>query len=133
MLEATGRPLSAWQEMNGKPVLGGLSVARFVLAPSRETLAERIDNRFREMVEKGAVEEARALIGLAQDLPAARALGLPQLWGYLRGEVSLDEAVSATQLATKQYVKRQMTWVRNRMADWRWLENGQMSNFISAM
>ena len=133
VLEATGRPLSAWQEMSGKAVLDGFSVARFVLAPPRETLAERIDHRFRDMVEKGGIEEARALMGLAEDLPAARALGLPQLWAHLRGEIPLEEAISATQLATKQYVKRQLTWFRNRMADWRWSETGDLSNFISTM
>jgi tRNA dimethylallyltransferase len=133
VLEATGRPLSEWQALSGKPVLSGVSMAQFVLAPPREAFAERIDRRFREMLDKGAVEEARALLGLPPDLPAARALGLPQLWRHLRGETSLEEAVSAAQLATGQYVKRQLTWFRNRMSDWRWLESGDLSNFISSI
>ena len=133
VLEATGRPLSAWQAMSGKPVLEGLSTARFVLAPPREVLAERIDRRFREMVGKGGVEEARALRGLPADLPAARTLGLPQLWAHLSGEMSLDNATATAQLATKQYVKRQLTWFRNRMTDWIWLDRSELSNFISRM
>ena len=132
VLEATGRPLSQWQKMSGTPLLSSPSVARFVLAPPRAMLTERIERRFRAMVEKGALEEARALEGLPPDLPAARALGLPQLGRYLRGEASLEEAIGAAQLATNQYVKRQMTWFRNRMADWRWVETGDLSNFISS-
>ena len=132
VLEATGRPLSQWQKMSGKPLLSGPSVARFVLAPPRHVLVERIERRFRSMVETGAIEEARTLAGLAADLPAARALGLPQLWRYLREETSLEEAIRAAELATNQYVKRQLTWFRNRMSDWRWVEFGELSNFISS-
>jgi len=132
VLEATGRPLSQWQTMSGRPLLSGPSVARFVLAPPRELLSERIGRRFRAMVEKGALEEARALEGLAPDLPAARALGLPQLRRYLLGEATLEEAITAAQLATNQYVKRQLTWFRNRMSDWRWVETPELSNFISS-
>ena len=133
VLEATGRPLLEWQMMSGEPLLSRVSVARFVLAPPREVLTERIERRFQNMVEKGAIDEARALMGLAPDLPAARALGLPQLWRYLRGETSLEEAIRATQLATGQYVKRQLTWFRNRMGNWKWLETGELSNFISSI
>ena len=79
----------------------------------RDTLAERTDRRFREMIGNGALEEARSLLGIAPDLPAARALGVPQLWQHLRGEASLDAAIEATQLATRQYAKRQLTWLRS--------------------
>ena len=119
--------------MSGDPLLSGLSMARFVLAPPRQVLTERIERRFKSMVEKGAANEARSLVGLAPDLPAARALGLPQLWRHLSGEISLEEAADAAELATGQYVKRQLTWFRNRMSDWKWLEAGDLSNFISSM
>ena len=87
VLEATGRPLSQWQGMSGKPVLEGLRTARFVIAPPREILSRRIDLRFETMVKAGALEEARALLGLDPALPAAKALGLPQLWRHLTGEI----------------------------------------------
>ena len=125
VLEATGRPLAEWQEMSGRPVLAGLRVARLVLAPPREVLFERIDRRFEAMIRQGAVEEARLLLGLDPGLPAAKALGLPQLQGYLRGQATLENAVGEAQLATRRYVKRQMTWFRNRMREWTWLEEGR--------
>lgn len=121
VLEATGRPLSHWQAIAGKPVLQGLKLACFVLAPGRELLAERINHRFESMVNRGVVDEVRALPDLDPSLPAARMLGFPELSRYLKGEGGLDEAVADAQMATRRFAKRQLTWFRRYMADWRWL------------
>jgi tRNA dimethylallyltransferase len=131
VLESSGRPLSHWQSMSGKPVLEGLTTARLVLAPPREVLNQRIDRRFETMVKVGALEEARALLDLDPTLPAAKALGLPQLRRYLAGEIALEIAIAEAQLATKHYAKRQMTWFRNRMKDWNWQEGVDLSNIIA--
>jgi tRNA dimethylallyltransferase len=131
VLEATGRPLAEWQGMSGKPVLAGLRVARLVLAPPRELLFERIDRRFEAMVRQGALEEARLLLDLDPALPAAKALGIPQLQEYLAGRSTLEGAITGAQLATRHYMKRQMTWLRNRMKEWTWLEEPQFSNIIT--
>jgi tRNA dimethylallyltransferase len=132
VLESSGRPLSQWQKMAGKPALDGLRTLRFVIAPPREALTERIDRRFETMVQQGGVEEARALIGLDPALPAGKALGLPQLWRHLAGEITLAVAIAEAQLATKQYGKRQMTWFRNRMKAWNWVEDADLSNFVAS-
>lgn len=121
VLEATGRPLSAWQKFSGKPVLEGLRLATFVLAPSREALYERIDRRFEKIVAEGGVDEARALADLDPALPAAKALGLPQLLAHLAGKTTLPEAIANAQRETRNYAKRQLTWFRSRMAKWRWI------------
>jgi tRNA dimethylallyltransferase len=131
VLEATGRPLSAWQDMRGRSVLGGLRVARLVLSPSREVLHQRIDARIQTMIERGALDEVRALAGLDPTLPAARALGVPQFARVLTGERGLSEAITDLRTATRRYSKRQLTWFRTRMADWKWLEVGQSSNLIA--
>jgi tRNA dimethylallyltransferase len=85
------------------------------------------------MVECGALEEARALCNLDPTLPAAKALGLPQLRRHLAGEIPLDTAIAEAQLATKRYAKRQMTWFRNRMGDWNWRESADLSNIIALL
>lgn len=121
VLEATGRPLSQWQAIAGKPVLQGLKLARFVLAPGREFLVERINRRFDSMISHGAVDEVRALRDLDPSLPAARMLGFPELSRYLKGEQGLDRAVAEAQMATRRFARRQLTWFRRYMADWRWL------------
>jgi tRNA dimethylallyltransferase len=131
VLEATGRPLAEWQGVSGTPLLAGLRVARLVLAPPRDVLLERINRRFEAMVRQGALEEANLLLGLDRTLPAAKALGLPQLQEYLLGRITLEGAIAEGQSATRRYVKRQMTWLRNRMKEWTWFEEPQLSNIIA--
>jgi tRNA dimethylallyltransferase len=122
VIEATGRPLSQWQRERGKPVLTGLKLARFVLAPPRDALYARIDARFDRMIADGALAEARALAGLDPALPASKILGLRELLAVNAGNLSLDGAKAAARQATRNYAKRQLTWFRNRMADWTWIE-----------
>ena len=133
VLEATGRSLSAWQELSGKPGLAGLRLARFVTTPSRGVLAARINDRFETMAKGDGLKEASSLRGLDPSLPAARALGLPQLWAHLDGECDLETAIEQAKLATRQYAKRQLTWFRNRMGDWKWLETDEISNLITGL
>lgn len=123
VIEATGQSLAEWQMLKGEPVLTG-DLARFVLKPNRDWLIERIGRRFRLMMEQGALEEVRALRdgGLSTDLPAARALGVPSLLAHLEGRLALEQAVEQAITQTRQYAKRQMTWFRHQMPDWRVLE-----------
>jgi tRNA dimethylallyltransferase len=131
VLEATGRPLSAWQGSPGRAVLGDGRLARFVVSPPRDVVLERIDARLKTMVEGGVLDEARALAGLDPTLPAANALGVPELLRHLAGEIGLAEALEAVRIATRQYAKRQRTWFRTRMKDWKWLEDANISNLIT--
>ena len=133
VLEATGRSLSEWQGLSGAPALAGLRLARFVVAPKRETLAARINDRFDAMIKSDALTEARNVRGLDPSLPAARALGLPQIWRHLDGELDLQTAMDQAKLATRQYAKRQLTWFRNRMGDWNWLEADEISNLVAVL
>ena len=99
---ATGVPLS------------GYRVLQIGLAPDREKLVEAIARRTHCMFEQGLVEEVRALLagGLTGDEKPFEALGYKQVLRYLRGEISLEEAISSTEIETRQYAKRQMTWFR---------------------
>jgi len=130
VFEATGRPLSAWQQ--DKPLPGpltGLKLARFVIAPPRPELHRRINHRFDAMLENGAVDEAVRLSSIDASKPAAKILGLRELRAMSTGAMAVDEARSSAQAATRQYAKRQLTWFRHRMADWRWLEPS--GNFLT--
>lgn len=122
VFEATGRPLSQWQKEMSQPVLAGLKLARFVIAPSRIALYQRIVARLDRMMEEGGIEEALALRKLDPLLPAAKILGVREILAAREGHMSLDAAVQETRLATRQYAKRQMTWFRHRMKDWTWIE-----------
>jgi tRNA dimethylallyltransferase len=124
VLQATGRPISAWQEMS--PVApGNLRFLSFVLLPERTALYRACDQRFLAMLNVGALEEVRRALALYPDLyrpdrtppeGGAKALGF---WGLARhaweGSAVLEETVAAAQQQTRNYAKRQGTWFRNQM------------------
>lgn len=122
VFETTGRPLAQWQRDTGAPLLKDLSLARFVLNPERPLLRARIAERFETMVDQGGLEEALALADLDPALPAAKLLGLRPLIAHARGELDREAAISLAVTATRQFAKRQMTWFRNRMADYVWID-----------
>ncbi|MGH7058833.1 MAG: tRNA (adenosine(37)-N6)-dimethylallyltransferase MiaA [Stellaceae bacterium] len=116
VVRATGVPIGAWRERaHAKPPY---RFAVILLMPPREALYAACDARFAAMADAGALEEAAALAarGLDADLPAMKAVGLPELMQHLRGELSLDAAIAAGQRATRRYAKRQVTWFRHQVA-----------------
>ena len=76
------------------------------------------------MIETGALKEVTALAALKldRDLPAMKALGVRQLMAHLDGQCSMDDAIKATQMWTRRYAKRQMTWFRGNMISWEFIE-----------
>lgn len=121
VVEATGRPLTAWQGAGGaRPLLDDAETLRLVLAPDRAELHRRIDARFDAMLEAGALDEVRALraLELEASLPVMRAIGLRELAGHLEAGVPLADAAAAAKTASRRYAKRQETWFRNQMPDW---------------
>ncbi len=121
---ATGRPLVSFHGVRQPGPLAGLPVIKLFLAPDRDELRRRIDRRFLAMLDRGALDEVKALgeRNLDPMLPAMRAHGVPGLLGYLRGEISLDEAIVRGQGDTRRYAKRQFTWFRHQLPDWQWVE-----------
>ena len=119
---STGKPLSYFHQIAAQTsVLAGLEVERLVLMPPREKLYERINQRFDEMMDEGALQEVEKLraLKLAADLPVMKAIGVRSLGKYLDGACGLEEAISAAKQETRNYAKRQMTWQRNQMKDWK--------------
>jgi tRNA dimethylallyltransferase len=109
----TGIGLAVWQARTVRPA--PWHFAAILLDPPREDLRTAIHARLAAMLEQGALDEVRALLALGLDpaLPAMRAHGIPELAAYLRGEISLEEAVRRVDLVTGQYTKRQATWFRH--------------------
>lgn len=119
-------------ELYRQPKAGGGGIPGEVIKlalnpPARAELHRRIAERFRQMMAEGLLEEVRRLHArgdLHPDLPAVRAVGYRQLWGHLDGECSLDEAVERGIAATRQFAKRQLTWLRSEPGLC-WLDPGQ--------
>jgi len=92
----------------------GFRLLQLGLAPERALLAEAIAVRTRQMFQAGLIEEVRALLdqGLSGDEKPFESLGYKQALAHLRGQLSLDQAIAATEIETRQYAKRQLTWFR---------------------
>ena len=116
VVRATGAPLATWQCRPHPSSPYRFSI--ILLAPPRDRLYAACDTRFARMIQADALGEAAALAarGLDPDLPAMKAVGLPELLRHLRGETPIEVAIAAAQRATRRYAKRQMTWFRHQTA-----------------
>lgn len=112
---ATGKPLREWQR--GGSASTHHVAAAILLLPPREALYAAIDRRVEAMAASGALEEVRRLLDrdLPPEVPALKAVGVPEFAAHVRGEIPLAEAIAAAQQATRRYAKRQMTWLRHQM------------------
>lgn len=88
--------------------------AYFVLNDDRESVYRRIDERVDLMMERGLVEEVRALkeMGCHKGMVSMQGLGYKEILSYLEGEISLEEAVYLIKRDTRHFAKRQLTWFR---------------------
>lgn len=106
----------------------------FGLAEDRETLVARLDARVVQMWEEGLVAEVIGLIprGLREGVTARRAIGYAQALAQIDGEMSESEAVEETQLLTRRFARRQVSWFK-RYRDVHWLSVGGADNVADAL
>jgi tRNA dimethylallyltransferase len=123
IFEATGRPLAEWQASPGKPLIEPGHAISVFLAVERAELRRRIDARFDKILAEGALEEVRVFAARKLDpaLPAMKAHGAPWLMKHLAGEISLAEAAKEAKADTRKYAKRQETWFRHQLPQFKWL------------
>ncbi len=91
----------------------------FALSLERDELYRRLEVRTRRMLETGAIEEVRRFheaVGRERALPGGpgirSAIGYREIWRYLEGEASFEDTVAQMTVATRRYVRRQVTWLR---------------------
>jgi tRNA dimethylallyltransferase len=114
--ELTGEPQSAWFQRPVDNALPCRPVKVVLSLADRAVLHGRIEARLRAMLAAGFVEEVERLYrrgDLHPDLPAMRAVGYRQVWEYLAGAVDYDTMAQKAVFATRQFAKRQLTWLRN--------------------
>jgi len=106
----TGQPISELQRKKPPPY----RILRIGLTMERQELYRRIDQRVDRMIEGGLVEEVRGLVeqGYSYDLPSMSGLGYQQIGMYLRGQVSLEEAIQLIKHHTRRFVRHQYNWFR---------------------
>ena len=126
VFEATGRPLSYYQNLPRQPLIDG-AAEKIIIVPAREQLYANCDARAVEMLKSGAVDEVRALVdkNLDSSLPAMKALGVPEVACFLRGDAERADTLAVLQQNTRRFAKRQLTWFRNQAPDWPSVEHAQ--------
>lgn len=114
VVRSTGKSLGAWQAQRHGGIDGEVRIAATILLPDRTWLADRIDRRFRHMVQvaQGEVAALLARTDVPHDAPVLRAIGVREIGLALQGESNFEEAHFAGSLATRHYAKRQYTWFR---------------------
>lgn len=115
VVRSTGHSLAHWQQQRVGGIGDAIDLTPVILLPERQWLYQRCDLRFELMWQGGAVAEVEALLsrGLPESLPVMRAIGVPEIMAFLRGEMSREQAMAAGQQATRNYAKRQYTWLKN--------------------
>jgi len=113
----TGRTLGWWHR-NAPPAEPAVPVLPFVLQVPKERLFPAIDQRVTEMVEAGLVDEVRGLVErYGEEAPGLNAHAYIELFPYLRGERTLDEALELARRNTRDYTRRQLTWFRRQLPE----------------
>ena len=111
---ATGRPKSEWDK-ESKNIESPYDVKMICLNfRDREVLYDRINKRVDIMLETGLVDEVRSLLerGIELSSTARQGIGYKEIIEYIKGNITLDEAVELIKKGTRNYAKRQLTWFR---------------------
>ncbi|MGB5804442.1 MULTISPECIES: tRNA (adenosine(37)-N6)-dimethylallyltransferase MiaA [unclassified Vibrio] len=130
----SGKTLTELTQTKGESL--PFRVKQFAIAPKeRAELHRRIELRFEKMIEAGFEEEMKALYArndLHPDLPSIRCVGYRQMWDYLDGNCTLEEAVYRGICATRQLAKRQITWLRS-WDDLTWLDSENIDHAVETL
>ena len=116
----TGKPLWAWQKKN-KKIFKTREFIKIFLQPGKPEIENRIKERFDQMLREGAIQEAENFkkIRLNSINSSNFIIGLKEISEFLSKKISLDELKEKVLIRTRQYAKRQFTWQRGQMKDWK--------------
>ncbi|GFZ85491.1 tRNA dimethylallyltransferase [Rickettsiales bacterium] len=108
-----------WKKARPEMPIPNATFKKYVVNFAREKIYGKINLRFINMMKQGALEEAETLLSmnLPQNSPAMKSHGIPELIQYLQGKISLSQATTKAQQNTRNYAKRQLTWLRKQMPD----------------
>ncbi len=122
----TGQPFSSFRSGNTAP--RDFNLVKYALLWDRQKLIERIDKRVDLMMEQGLLEEAKTLYP-KRHLNALNTVGYKELFAYFDGQCTLEEAVEQIKIHTRQYAKRQMTWLRKDNG-YQWITAEEMAHLF---
>jgi tRNA dimethylallyltransferase len=120
VLQATGKSIVSWQADTPPPILNINKCDAILMHSSTHWLNERIKIRFEAMLDNGVLEEiTENSQSWDPQLQSSQAIGATELIEYNLGRISIEKATELAVIASRQYAKRQKTWFRKRMENWR--------------
>ncbi len=127
----TGLTYSSFRKNTNKT--RDFKIIKIALLWERNELISRINKRVEMMINDGLVDEARQMYP-KRHLNSLNTVGYKEMFQYFNGDVSLDEAIENIKTSTRQYAKRQMTWLRKNN-DYQWFsidETDKMLDYIKS-
>ncbi len=121
VIAATGKGLSRWQEETPPPLLEIEECIGVNLVSEADWLNERIERRFDNMIDAGALGECQSVLDAGlwdESHPSCKAIGAKELVAHITNGTDLDIAISEAKTQTRRYAKRQRTWFRSKMSNW---------------
>lgn len=122
----TGLPYSSFRKNNTKE--RDFKIIKLALLWERNELITRINKRVENMINDGLVEESRSVYH-KRNLNSLNTVGYKEMFQYFDGDISLNEAIELIKISTRQYAKRQMTWLRKNN-DYRWFSIDEIPKMI---
>jgi len=125
--EGTGLTLKEWQNKENKKYFNSSDFIKLCLLPPKEDLEKNIKNRFNQMLKKGALHEVRKykkkFLIPASYVSANSIIGIYEIGLYQQKAITLEDLKERVLIRTRQYAKRQYTWQRGQMKDWKQFSN----------
>ena len=123
VFEGTGLTLKEWQKKENKKYFNSSDFIKLCLLPSKSELEKKIKKRFNQMLKKGALKEVRkykkTFLEPASHFSANSIIGIYEIGLYLQKSINIKELKERVLIRTRQYAKRQYTWQRGQMKDWK--------------
>ncbi len=122
----TGKPYSSF--LTGKNKKRPFNIILTATERPRQELYDRINRRVVQMIEQGLVDEVKSLEKY-KHLTALKTVGYREIFDYLEGKTTLDQAIDLIQRNTRKYARRQISWFR-RYKDIKWFSPGDKQDFL---
>lgn len=131
VFDYTGKAFSSFD--NSRKLKENVDFIYLVLTRDRDVIYKRINDRVDMMVKAGLVEEVRGLKdkGYTRDFKSIEAIGYKEIYDYLDGFTSLDEAIDRIKMNSRRYAKRQLSWFRREArVEEIFIDQGDTKNYI---
>tara|TARA_B100001063_G_scaffold214137_1_gene214158 strand:- start:290 stop:1198 length:909 start_codon:yes stop_codon:yes gene_type:complete len=127
----TNRSIIEWYK-NTKPIFKNKDFYKIMINYPRHLLIEKIYKRACSMLEMGAILEVKKFLKLkiSKDKTISKAIGISEIREFLKKTAEKEEIANKISIKTRQYAKRQMTWARGHMVDWKKINPDRLNNFL---